>query len=119
MITTDIWEKIEATIVSTINNAFPNIIENIACELECTFNTMIEEAVKKAKKEIIDNVGRDIEFVNTKNEMLARCKAEQLETYNRRDNVKILGLRDDINENGQPLGENLHQTMEKVLALTN
>ena len=29
MITTDIWKKIEGTIVSTINNAIPNIIENI------------------------------------------------------------------------------------------
>ena len=119
MITTDIWKKIEGTIVSTINNAIPNIIENIVCEMQCTFNTMIEEAVKRAKMEIIDNVGRDIEFVDTKNEMLARCEAEQLETYNRRDIVKILGLQEDLNENGQPLGENLHQTMEKVLALAN
>ena len=119
MITTDIGKKIEGTIVSTINNAIPNIIENIVCELKRTFNTMTEEAVKKAKKEIIDNVGRDIEFVDTKNEMLARCEAEQLETYNRRNNVKTLGLREGLNENGQPLGENLHQTMEEVLALTN
>ena len=59
MIKTDIWKKIEGTIVSTTNNEIPNTIENIVCELQCTFNTMIEEAVKKAKKEI-DNVGRDI-----------------------------------------------------------
>ena len=119
---TDLWKRIEATIVSSVNNAMnnaiPKIIENIVCELQCTFNTMIEHAVKEAKKEIIDNVGRDIEFVDTKSEMLARCEAEQLETYNRRDNVKILGLREDLNENGQPLGENLDQTMNKVLALT-
>ena len=63
--------------------------------------------------------GETFEFVNTKNKMLARCEAEQLETYTRRDNVKILGLREDLNENVQSLGENLHQTMEKVLALTN
>ena len=73
MITTDIWKKIEATIVSTINNAIPNIIENIVCELERTFNTMIEEAVKKAKNEIID-VGRDIDSVVTKNEMLGKMR---------------------------------------------
>ena len=115
MITTDIGKKIEGTIVSTSNNAIPNIIGNIVCELKRTFNTMTEEAVKKAKKEI-DNVGRDIEFVDTKKE---RCEAEKLETYNRRDNVKTLGLREDLNENGQPLGENLHQTIEKVLELTN
>ena len=119
MITTNIWKKIEGTIVSTINNAIPNRIENIVCEMQCTFNTMIEEAVKKAKMEIIDNVGRDIELVDTKNEMLARCEAERLETCNRCDNVKILGLQEDLNENGQPLGESLHQTMEKVLALAN
>ena len=101
---TDLWKRIEATIVSSVNNAMnnaiPKIIENIVCELQCTFNTMIEHAVKEAKKEIIDNVGRDIEFVDTKSEMLARCEAEQLETYNRRDNIKILGLREDLNENG-------------------
>ena len=35
-----------------------------------------------AKKEITDNVERDIEFVDTKNEILARCDAEQRENYN-------------------------------------
>ena len=100
MITTYIWKKIEGTIVSTINNTIPKIIENIVRELQCTFITMIEEAVKKAKKKIIDDVGRDIEFVDTKNKMLARCEAKQLEIYNRRDNVKIFGLREDLNENG-------------------
>ena len=119
---TDIWKRIEATIISSVNNAMnnaiPKMIENIVCELQCTFNTMIEAAVKEAKKEIIENVGRDIDFIDIKNEMLTRCEAEQLETYNRRDNVKILGLREDLNENGQPLRENLDQTMNKVLELT-
>ena len=53
-----------------------------------------------------------------KSELTAKCEAEQLETYNRRDNIKILQLREDINENGNFVGENMEHTMQKVLQLS-
>ena len=50
--------------------------------------------------------------------MRTKCEAEQLENYNRRDNIKILGLREDVNGNGEIKGENIEQTLEKVIDLS-
>ena len=132
LITDDMWKQIERTITSTINSAIPNIIENIVCELQCTFNGMIDRAITTAKTEIYDEVRENIatakteifevreniNFVDSKIAVRTKCEAEQLETYNRRDNIKILGLREDANGNGEIKGENIEQTLDKVIDLS-
>ena len=112
------WKQIERTITSTINSAIPNIIENIVCELQCTFNTMIDRALTTAKTEIYAELRGNIDFVDSKIAVRTKCEAEQLETYNRRDNIKILGLREDTNGNGEIKGENIEQTLDKVIDLS-
>ena len=60
----------------------------------------------------------NINFVDSKIAVRSKCEAEQLETYNRRDNIKILGLREDANGNGEIKGENIEQTLDKVIDLS-
>ena len=118
LFTDDMWKQIERTITTNINNAMPNIIENIVCELQCTFQGMIDQAITTAKTEIYAEVKENIDFVDSKIAVRTKCEAEQLENYNRRDNIKILGLREDVNGNGEIKGENIEQTLEKVIDLS-
>ena len=118
IMTDNLWKKIEGTILSSINNAIPKIIENIVAELQCTFQSFVDTAVDQAKGEILTKVSQQIGFVDLKNDLMAKCEAEQLETYNRRDNIKILGLPENTRENGEPAGESYEHTMDKVLDLT-
>ena len=60
-----------------------------------------KKKVNDAKEEIYAKVQQDTDFIGLKNDVAAKCKAERLETYNRRENVKIVGLREDVDENGQ------------------
>ena len=115
--TDNLWKKIEGAIISSINNAIPNIMKKITAELQSTFQSIVDTAVNQAK--ILEQVSQQIGYVDLKNDLIAKCEAEQLETYNRRDNIKILGLRENVNENGEPAGENYQQTIDKVLDLTN
>ena len=118
----EIMKKIEGTLMSSIRNALPMIIENVMVELQCTFksfiDTAIETAIDTAKGEIFSKVHQDLQYMDMKSELTAKCEAEQLETYNRRDNIKILQLREDVNENGNFVGENMEHTMQKVLQLS-
>ena len=51
----------------------------------------------RPQKQIYDEVRGNIDCVDSKIAVRTKCEAEQLDTYNRRDNVKILGLREDAN----------------------
>ena len=60
IMTDNLWKKIEGTIVSSINNAIPKIIENIVAELQCTFQSLVDTAVDQAKGEILTKVSQKL-----------------------------------------------------------
>ena len=69
------------------------------------------------KTEIMGELREDIVFVDKKSELKTLCETEQMETYNRRDNPKILGVNKNLHEDGHleaPL-----ETIEKVLNVSN
>ena len=76
----DIWKKMDGTIMSSIKNTIPMIIENIMVELQCTFKSFIDPAIDTAidtaKEEIYSKVEEDIQYVDMKTEFTAKCEAE-------------------------------------------
>ena len=83
-------------------------------ELQCSFNAVVNQKVNDAKEEIYAKVQQDTDFIDLKNDVKAKCEAERLETYNRRENVKIVNLRENVDENGQIVREDMEDTMLKV-----
>ena len=51
---------------------------------------------------MFDQVAWEIEFSGRKSDLEARLKAKKLETYNRRDNVKMIGLKEDAAKTDEP-----------------
>ena len=111
--TAELWTKIEGSLQNCIRNAIPGIIENVIMELQCSFNAVVNQKINEAKEEIYAKVQNDTDFIDLKNDVAAKCEAEKLETYNRRENVKIVGLREDADENGQIVREDMEDTMLK------
>ena len=64
----------------------------LLCHCLVSLSTEIEKAVKDAKDEIMGMMQAESDILEMKSEAKALCEAEILETYNRRDNVKIFGF---------------------------
>ena len=94
-----------------MKNAIPGMIESIKSELREFVKITVDHSIKELKNEMMQFVQAETDEVQAKNEAIALCEAEQLETYNRRDNVKIFG----VNEEDPRKYEQPELTMQKVL----
>ena len=118
-----IESAIDRALPKSIESAIPKLIESMSKEVERMVKTAISssmEALKEdIKKEIRASIKDDLDFSLQKANLHAKAEAEVLENYNRRDNVKILGLEEAVSANGQAMREDANQTLERVLKLTN
>ena len=95
----------------------PKIVETLQTEIGDTLSNAITEAVSDMKTEVMGELREDIVIVDKKSELKTLCETEELETYNRRDNLKIHGVNENLREDGHleaPL-----ETIEKVLKVSN
>ena len=95
----------------------PKIVDTLLSEIKDTLFNSITKAVSDMKTEVMGELREDIVFVDKKSELKTLCETEQLETYNRRENLKILGVNENLHEDGHleaPL-----ETIEKVLNISN
>ena len=89
----EVWNtKIEEMIIKSVNNAVPKIIESVITQIQSTMIGTVKQVVGAIKEEIIEQVSQDIQSSELRTTLRARCEAELLENYNRRDNLKIFGL---------------------------
>ena len=63
IMTDNLWKKIEGAIISSINNAIPNIMKKITAELQSTFQSIVDTAVNQANGEILEQVSQQIGYV--------------------------------------------------------
>lgn len=113
-------QLLDNAIQKAITNALPQFVGQIMKQVETSIQESVQKAVGNIKSEIYDQVAADIDYSEMKIEVLARCEAEKLETYNRRDNIKILGLKEDsiLDDQGRPINEKPEVTARKVLELS-
>ena len=109
--TESIKKTVDDAIKEAMKNAIPGMIESIRSELREFIKATVDQSIKELKDEMVQFVQAETDEVQAKNEALALCEAEQLETYNRRDNVKIFG----VNEEDPSKYEQPELTMRKVL----
>ena len=109
--------KIEDMIIKSVNNAVPKIIETVITQIQSTMIGTVKQVVGEMKAEILVQVSQDIHCAELRTTLRARCEAEQLENYNRRDNLKIYGFEEKtwIDEKGNTRQEGPETTMENVL----
>ena len=91
---------VDEAIQRTISSMLPKIVETLQSEIKDTLSNAITKAVSDMKTEIMGDLREDLVFVDKKSELRTLCETEQLETYNRRDNLKILGVNENLHEDG-------------------
>ena len=73
------------------------------------------------KTSIMEEVYHEVGNAEQRSLLRSLSEAEALEMYNRRENVRIVGIEEVIERNaqGKPLSENLELTMKHVVSLAN
>ena len=112
-------EKLEATIEKAIENKIPDIVKMLTEDLKGTIRQVINELLTATKNEILGEVQKELKNSETVTLVKAMCEDEQLENYNRRANLKILGFPEQVqrNSNGNSIFENYDKTINNVIQL--
>ena len=103
-------KKVKGAISNSVNALIPKLLDDIKVQIKEVINLAIIEAISKVKDELMIWVKGEISH-NEKINLKTLSESELLENYNRRDNVKILGLK-EIND-GQR--EMMETTIKKLL----
>ena len=114
-----VLEKLEATIEKAIENKIPDIVKMLTEDLKGTIRQVINELLTATKNEILGKVRKELKNSETVALVKAMCEDEQLENYNRRDNLKILGFPEQVqrDSNGNSIFENYDKTINNVIQL--
>ena len=120
----DVSDNIKSYFDESIKAAFKKAIPEIAAQLKSELHELISTEVKKAmgimKSEIVQEFQAEYDFLSLQSDVKAKCEAEQLESYNRRDNIKIFNVMEKTQQlsTGQIKGESANETIEKVLEIS-
>ena len=112
-------EKIRLTIQESIQTATPHIISNLTMQLKESIKEMVNDAVQSLKVELTSRIQNTVTFSENRSALLTLSEAELLESYNRRDNVRILGLPEESTTSPTDKGETYEKSNENVLQLSN
>lgn len=114
----DIAEKIQVTIQESIQKSLPSIIETLERKLQESIMKSIETALVAIKKDVHEALQGEMEHSKLQTELQIWCESEKIENYNRRDNIRIFGIPEDITKvEGRTVGESAEVTMNKVLTV--
>ena len=105
--------SIEEDIQSTLAPQMPSIIAGIQAEVRNSVSAAINDAIAKLKDEFAQKLTVQEERCNLK----SLSEAELLESYNRRDNIKVFGMPEVIMDDGKP--EPYTETIKNIVKLAN
>ena len=111
-----IAKKIEDAISKSMQKLMTNVLNEVKSQIESIIKSTIAEATTKLKAEVLNMVKGEIVNVECRSNLKALSEAELLESYNRRENVKILGITEETN-NGRR--ETIDATIKNVLTVSN
>ena len=100
-------KTVESSIKRLIDNLVPCILETIRNELRNTISEIVDAKISDLRNELEGKVNLE----DTKSKLKTLSESELLETYNRRDNIKVLGLS-PYSTDGK---ENYEQTSKLVV----
>ena len=105
--TDDISHKIQAAVEQLMQKIVPQIIESLEKKIIASVEQAVNYAVAGIKEKLMINV-----MSQQKNNCYLKTLSEKLESYNRRDNIRILGLL--MNETR----ENYDETIDTVFDMS-
>ena len=112
-------ETIESTIEKVLESQIPKIVEKLETSLSAIFKSLINQGLQDIKESVLKETMETIEMETRKCNLKIISEAELLEGYNRRNDVRIIGLLEvkRTADNGQRIFEEYIQSIEKVLSV--
>ena len=111
----DISKQVEDAITKSVNLLMPKMIENIKEQIKSVVETAIGTALSNLKNEMMLWTKEEISKLEKREALRTLSEAELLESYNRRDNVKIIGLSETLSNDGKR--EQVETTINKVISV--
>ena len=102
---------------SAIKEAIPDIVAKIMKKIDDTINNKVKEALKGVKEDLRKDVNQEFGSIEAKIDMKSKCDVEMIEQYNRRDNIKVFGIREEVTGDNVPIHETPEHTMQKVISV--
>ena len=111
----DISKQVEDAITKSVNLLMPKMIENIKEQIKSVVETAIGTALSNLKNEMMLWTKEEISKLEKREALRTLSEAELLESYNRKDNVKIIGLSETLSNDGKR--EQVETTINKVISV--
>ena len=118
----DFTAAIESAIEKSFEKLLPSLVLKIQSSLQESIQQTLNEAVAKIRSEIWDFMTNGMNCLERRMDLKVKCETELVESYNRRDNVRIIGLPEEperTTEGNRTLGEPPETTMRKVVDIAN
>ena len=105
---------VEAT-KSLISEVMPEMSDRIKDSLLEAINKAVDDGIKQIRVEVEKFVSEKLESAERRCKLKTMSEAELLESYNRRDTIRIVGVKED--RSSGKVSESYSQSMQNVLQL--
>ena len=112
---------IKASVQEAFAEAIPTIVEKVKSEVMESMKTLLNKEIEDLKTNIMQEVYHEVGNAEERSTLRSLSEAESLEMYNRRENIRIVGLEEVVQrtDRGKPIPEKMETTMKHVLTLAN
>ena len=108
--------KLKHTIEESMKLLIPSLVEQIKAQLMTAINVAVESAINNMKKQNISSSKMELASQAIISYLRILSEAEKFESYNRRDNLRILGIPECLE--GENNSENFDTTIAKVVEIS-
>ena len=112
---------VKETVKEAIAEAIPTIVDQVKTEVMNSMTTLLKKEMEDLKTSVMEEVYHEVGNAEERSLLRSLSEAEALEMYNRRENVRIVGIEEVVERNaqGKPLSEKLEVAMKHVVSLAN
>ena len=87
----DITNGVQEAIPAAVASSMPDIVKTIQDQLTTKIKAAVDESLKSLREDITKEVKESF-YAEERSDLKAKCENEMLESYNRRENVRIIGM---------------------------
>ena len=90
----DLTKTVQEAIQAGVASSMPGIMKSIQDQLTTKIKAVIDECLKNLREDITNEINGAVFYAEERSALKAECESEMLESYNRRENVRIIGMPD-------------------------
>ena len=90
----DLTKTVNETIQAVLTSSMPEIMKTIQDQLTVKIKAAVDECLRSLREDITKEVKQTVFYAEERSDLKAKCESEMLESYNRRENVRIIGMPD-------------------------